>query len=71
MSRIPWRDVCKFLSGAFFVSAGVLLYLYLIDLPVPFGRLVVSPEVHGLRSVVHYLLFATTFYLGFIRKPRP
>ena len=29
--RINWREVCKFLSGAFFVSAGVLFYLYLTD----------------------------------------
>jgi hypothetical protein len=70
MKRIPWRDACKFLAGAFFVSAGVLLYLYLVDLPVPVGRLIVSPKVHGARSVVHYVLFATTFYFGFIRKPR-
>jgi hypothetical protein len=26
---IHWKEVCKFLSGAFFVSAGVLFYLYL------------------------------------------
>jgi hypothetical protein len=25
--RIPWQDVCKFLAGAFFVSAGILFYL--------------------------------------------
>ena len=29
LKRIPWKDVFKFLAGAFFVSAGVQLYLYL------------------------------------------
>ena len=29
LKRVPWQDVCKFLSGAFFVNAGILFYLYL------------------------------------------
>jgi hypothetical protein len=33
--KIPWKDVCKFLAGAFFVSAGVLLYLYMAGVSVP------------------------------------
>jgi hypothetical protein len=28
---INWIEVCKFLSGAFFVNAGILFYFYLID----------------------------------------
>jgi hypothetical protein len=67
---VPWRDICKFLSGAFFVSAGVLLYLYAVGVSVPIGRFVATPKVHLARSFVHSLLFATTFYFGFIRKPR-
>jgi len=30
------RDVRKFLAGAFFVSSGILFYLYLADVSVPF-----------------------------------
>lgn len=68
--RINWREVCKFLSGAFFVSAGILFYFYLIATPVPIlgTDFVISPEVNGLRSIAHFALFLITFYLGFIRK---
>ena len=68
LKRIPWKDVFKFLAGAFFVSAGVQLYLYLVHVPVPVGSFIVTPEINGVRSIVHYVLFATFFYLGFIRK---
>lgn len=68
--RTPWQDVCKFLAGAFFVSAGILFYLYLADVSVPLlgTDWTESPEVSGARSVVHAALFVTFFYLGFIRK---
>jgi hypothetical protein len=68
--RINWREVCKFLSGAFFVSAGILFYLYLTNTPVPLlgTSIVFSPEVSGLRSIAHFAFFLITFYLGFIRK---
>ena len=37
---INWKEVCKFLSGGFFVSTGVLFYLYLAGSPVPvLGRI--------------------------------
>jgi len=34
---LAWRnrDVRKFLAGAFFVSSGILFYLYLADVSVP------------------------------------
>jgi hypothetical protein len=68
--RIPWQDVCKFLAGAFFVNAGTLLYLYLARVSVPIlgTGLIETPEVSGMRSIVHAALFVTFFYLGFIRK---
>jgi uncharacterized protein (DUF486 family) len=67
---INWKEVCKFLSGAFFVSAGILLYLYLTNTPVPrLGtEFVVSPELNGLRSIAHFAFFLICFYLGFIRR---
>jgi hypothetical protein len=68
--RIPWQDVCKFLAGAFFVSAGVLFYLYVAGVSVPLlgTSLVETPEISLFRSVVHAILFVAFFYLGFIRK---
>jgi len=68
--KIAWKEVCKFLAGAFFVSAGVLFYLYITDVSVPVLGLgfAVTPEINGMRSIVHFVLFLTCFYLGFIRK---
>jgi hypothetical protein len=68
--RIDWKEVCKFLSGAFFVNAGILFYLYLTNTPVPLlgTNIVFSPDVSGLRSITHFAFFLMTFYLGFIRK---
>ena len=68
--KVPWNDVCKFLAGGFFVSAGVLFYLYLGGVPVPVLGLgfVVTPEINGLRSIAHFTLFLVFFYFGFIRK---
>src|SRR5262249_61620880 len=68
--KIPWKEVCKFLAGAFFVSSGVLFYLYLTGVSVPFFGYMIPPIVHGMRAIVHFLLFLTFFYLGFIRKER-
>ena len=63
---INWKEVCKFLSGAFFVSAGVLFYLYLAGSPVPVlgAHLAVTPTVNGVRAAVHAVLFVVFFYLG-------
>jgi hypothetical protein len=67
---IPWQDVCKFLAGAFFVNAGILFYLYLARVSVPLlgTKFIETPEISGMRSIVHAVLFLTFFYLGFIRR---
>ena len=69
-SRIAWQDVCKFLAGAFFVNAGILFYLYLARVSVPLlgTSFIETPEISGMRSLVHAILFVAFFYLGFIRK---
>jgi hypothetical protein len=68
--RIPWQEVFKFLAGAFFVNAGILFYLYLARVSVPLlgTNFVFTPEISGVRSIIHAVLFVTFFYLGFIRK---
>ena len=43
------RDFRKFLAGAFFVSSGILFYLYLVDVSVP---LLGTSFVEHRRSVV-------------------
>jgi hypothetical protein len=49
---------------------GVLFYLSLARVSVPLlgMRFTQTPEVSGVRSIVHAVLFLTFFYLGFIRK---
>ncbi len=69
-SRVPWQDVCKFLAGGFFVSAGILFYFYLAQVSVPLlgTGLIETPGISGGRAMVHGALFLTFFYLGFMRK---
>ncbi len=66
-----YRDVRKFLAGAFFVSSGVLFYLYLADLSVPLlgTGFVETPRISAARAVVHFILFLVCLYFGFVRKP--
>ncbi|MFY9991101.1 MAG: hypothetical protein WAL40_08685 [Rhodoplanes sp.] len=72
---LAWRnrDFRKFLAGAFFVSSGILLYLYLADVSVPLlgTGFVETPQISGGRSIVHFILFLLCFYFGFVReKPK-
>jgi hypothetical protein len=68
--KVPWQEVCKFLSGAFFVNAGVFFYLYVYRVSVPIFStgFIETPEISGARSIVHAILFLVFFYLGFLRK---
>ena len=65
-----WKEALKFLSGAFFVTAGASWYFWWLDIsvPVPFLGLTMTPEFLGLRGFIHLALFALSFYFGFIRK---
>jgi uncharacterized protein (DUF486 family) len=65
------RDFRKFLAGAFFVSWGILFYLYLADVSVPLlgTSFIEAPRISGARSIVHFILFLLCFYFGFVRKP--
>ena len=65
-----WKNISKFLSGAFFVSSGVLAYLYFANVPVPLigTDIVIEPQVHGIRAIVHAILFLMSFYFGFLRR---
>jgi hypothetical protein len=64
------RDFRKFLAGAFFVSSGILFYLYLADVSVPLlgTSFVETPPISGGRSIVHFILFLLCLYFGFVRK---
>jgi uncharacterized protein (DUF486 family) len=66
------REFCKFLAGAFFVSAGIQFYVYLAKVSVSLlgTKLVLTPEISGVRSIIHFTLFGLCLYFGFIRKPK-
>jgi hypothetical protein len=71
---IKYREVRKFLAGAFFVSSGTCGYLWVtgVSLPIvlPFvGTISVeTPKISGQRAIVHFVLFLLCFYFGFISK---
>ena len=64
------RNFRKFLAGAFFVSSGILFYLYLADVSVPLlgTGFVETPKISAGRSIVHLILFVLCFYVGFVRR---
>jgi len=66
------RELRKFLAGAFFVSAGIQLYLYLAKVSVPLlgTHLVFTPEISGWRCIPHFVFFLLCLYFGFISKPK-
>jgi len=69
-----WNDILKFLSGAFFVTAGASWYLswFHIGVPLPFsffGFTTMSPHFLAIRGFIHFCLFLICFYFGFVRKP--
>jgi hypothetical protein len=66
------RDFRKFLAGAFFVSSGILFYLFLADVSVPLlgTGIVETPQISAARSIVHFILFLLCFYFGFVTKPK-
>jgi hypothetical protein len=72
---IKYREVRKFLAGAFFVSSGTCWYLWVIGMSLPIvvpyiGTVSVeTPEISGQRAIVHFILFLLCFHFGFISKP--
>ena len=74
IAAIRYREVRKFLAGAFFVSSGTLWYLWLtgasIPLVLPYAGTISTetPEISGQRAIVHFILFLLCFYFGFFNK---
>jgi hypothetical protein len=73
---IKYREVRKFLAGAFFVSSGILWYLWVtgtslpIVLPYVGAISVETPDISGQRAIVHFILFLLCLYFGFLSKPK-
>jgi len=62
----------KFLTGAFFVSAGIQLYLAYakVSIPVLGTDIVQTSELGYTRGVLHLALCLLCFYFGFIKKAK-
>ena len=73
---IKYREVRKFLAGTFFVSSGILCYLWVTGTSLPIvlpyaGTVVVeTPDISGQRAIVHFILFLLCLYFGFFSKPK-
>jgi len=69
---IRYREVRKFLAGAFFVSGGTCAYFYFAKVSVPLlgTDVVLTPEIEGLRSIPHFVFFLLCLYFGFFSKPK-
>lgn len=73
---IRYREVRKFLAGAFFVSSGILWYLWVTNTSIPIvmpfaGTVSIElPAISGQRAIVHFILFVLCLYFGFFSKPR-
>ena len=71
---IKFREARKFLAGAFFVSSGILWYLWVtgtslpIVLPLAGTISLQTPEISGQRAIVHFIWFLLCLYFGFFSK---
>ena len=65
-------DFRKFLTGAFFVSAGIQIYLAYakVSIPVLGTDILQTPEVGYTRGALHFVLCLICFYFGFVKKPK-
>jgi hypothetical protein len=56
--------------GRVLCERGDSFYLYLARISVPLlgTGFIETPEVSGVRSIIHAVIFLIFFYLGFIRK---
>ena len=73
---IRFREVRKFLAGAFFVSSGILWYFWItrtsIPVVLPYAGIVAidTPAISGQRAIVHFAVFLLCLYFGFFSKPK-
>ena len=62
MIKLNWREICKFLSGAFFVTAGASWYFAYCKIDLPFMGSTMSHEFLAIRGFIHFGLFLFSFY---------
>jgi hypothetical protein len=50
------------------VTAGASWYFAYLKMDIPFMGTAMTPHFLFIRGFIHFALFLTTFYFGFIRK---
>jgi hypothetical protein len=68
MTKIKWREVFKFLSGAALAGSLANFYLWLSGISVPFLGYTITPRLLGARAVVQFVLFVVFLYFGWVKK---
>ena len=68
MKTINWKEISKFLSGAFFVTAGASWYFAWYKIDLPFMDTTMTHQFLVFRGFLHFAMFLLTFYFGFIKK---
>jgi hypothetical protein len=68
MNKINWKEVCKFLSGVFFVFACASLYFAYYKIYIPIMGWTMPHEFIWIHAFLHFVFFILIFYFGFVRK---
>jgi len=68
--KIQLKEIAKFLSGAFFVTAGASWYFAYLKIDLPFMGGKMTHEFLFIRGWIHFILFLASFYFGFIHKSK-
>jgi hypothetical protein len=70
MKKNYWREILKFLSGAFFVTAGASWYFAWLKIDLPFLNTTMTHNFLAWRGALHFVLFLLCFYFGFLKNDR-
>ena len=68
--HLLFKEACKFLSGAFFVTAGASWYFAAYNMAVPFMSTSMSPGFLRIRGGMHFVFFLLSFWYGFLKKSK-
>lgn len=70
MKKLNWKEICKFLSGAFFVTAGASWYFAYLKMDFTMMGITFTHNFLYIRGFIHFILFLTTFYYGFVYQKK-
>jgi hypothetical protein len=68
VTKINWREVFKFLSGAALAGSFATFYLWFTGVSVPFLEFTTTPLLLGLKAALQFVLFVVFLYFGWLRE---